>query len=378
MQRPKLHIVSFDVPYPADYGGAIDVFYKIKHLSEAGCEIYLHCFKYGREHAPLLEDFCKEVWYYPRETGIKGISIKLPYIVYSRKNELLLQRLIEIDAPILFEGVHTTYYLNHPALKDRFKIIRTHNIEHDYYHQLYLKENSFFRKNYFKAESVLLRKYEAGFSNAQAFFALSQKDKEYFETVYPKAQHEFIAPFHPFDASDIPTGNGQYVLYHGNLAHPENEEAALFLLRKVIPFVQTKCIIAGKSPSEKILAYARAIDNCDVIVNPDQNTMDELIRDAHIHVLPTFQASGMKLKLLYALFNGRHVVANTTMLHGTALNEPCFIANNCEEMIEAINSISGKPFTPESKAKRAELLNYQYNNKKNADRIIRYLLQTSP
>ena len=43
-----LHIVSFDVPYPPDYGGAIDVYYKLKALHEEGIKIYLHCFEYGR------------------------------------------------------------------------------------------------------------------------------------------------------------------------------------------------------------------------------------------------------------------------------------------------------------------------------------------
>ncbi|MCX6283192.1 MAG: mannosyltransferase, partial [Bacteroidetes bacterium] len=40
-----LHIVSFDIPYPPDYGGVIDVYYKIKTLSEAGVKIHLHCFE---------------------------------------------------------------------------------------------------------------------------------------------------------------------------------------------------------------------------------------------------------------------------------------------------------------------------------------------
>ena len=108
MQPAKLHIVSYDVPYPPDYGGAIDLFYKIKSLSEAGCEIYLHCYEYGRGHTSELEKYCKAVWFYPRKTGWKGISLSLPYIVYSRRDKALLQRLQEIDAPILFEGIHTT------------------------------------------------------------------------------------------------------------------------------------------------------------------------------------------------------------------------------------------------------------------------------
>ena len=42
----ELNIVSFDVPYPPDYGGAIDIYYKIATLNNLGIKIYLHCFQY--------------------------------------------------------------------------------------------------------------------------------------------------------------------------------------------------------------------------------------------------------------------------------------------------------------------------------------------
>ena len=35
-----LHIISFDVPYPANYGGVIDVFYKLKALHAEGIKIH--------------------------------------------------------------------------------------------------------------------------------------------------------------------------------------------------------------------------------------------------------------------------------------------------------------------------------------------------
>ena len=44
-----LHIISFDVPWPADYGGVIDVFYKVKALHDIGVKVHLHCFTYGRQ-----------------------------------------------------------------------------------------------------------------------------------------------------------------------------------------------------------------------------------------------------------------------------------------------------------------------------------------
>ena len=41
-----VNIVSFNIPYPPNYGGVIDVFYKIKALSKEGYEVYLHTFIY--------------------------------------------------------------------------------------------------------------------------------------------------------------------------------------------------------------------------------------------------------------------------------------------------------------------------------------------
>ena len=41
----ELHVVAFDVPYPANYGGVIDIFYKVQALSEAGVKVHLHCYQ---------------------------------------------------------------------------------------------------------------------------------------------------------------------------------------------------------------------------------------------------------------------------------------------------------------------------------------------
>ena len=48
MKEQELHIVSFDVPFPPNYGGAVDVFYKIRALHKLGVKIHLHCFEYVR------------------------------------------------------------------------------------------------------------------------------------------------------------------------------------------------------------------------------------------------------------------------------------------------------------------------------------------
>ena len=110
MPNKKIHIVSFDIPYPANYGGVIDVFYKLKSLHELGWKIHLHCFMYGRKKASTLAEYCERVTYYPRDISKSKLFLKLPYIVSSRNNKHLLEALLENKDAILFEGLQQWKY----------------------------------------------------------------------------------------------------------------------------------------------------------------------------------------------------------------------------------------------------------------------------
>ena len=104
------------MPFPPDYGGVMDVFFRIKHLKEAGFIIILHCFDYndraGDANIRKLKEYCQEVHIYSRKKSIFSLLGKQPFIVHSRQNKLLLSNLLKNDYPILFEGIHTTaFYL---------------------------------------------------------------------------------------------------------------------------------------------------------------------------------------------------------------------------------------------------------------------------
>ena len=101
-----LNIVSFDVPFPANYGGVIDVYYKLVWLKKSGVKIILHCFQYGRKPAPELEQLCEKVYYYERQTGLKKNLSLSPYTVVSRQSKELEKNLLANDYPILFEVLH--------------------------------------------------------------------------------------------------------------------------------------------------------------------------------------------------------------------------------------------------------------------------------
>lgn len=374
MSQIKLHIVALDIPYPLDYGAAIDMYYRIRYLHDAGAEIYLHCFQYNnRQESTELNKWCKEVWYYPRKTGWKGLSPTIPYMIYSRRDPLLLKRLQEIDAPIFFEGVHCSYYKSDPILKKRFKIIRNHNIEHDYFLKLYQKEKHPLKKLYYKIESLLLKKYEHHLQDIQAFLPISTSDLAFFKGLYPNAQFSLTPPFHPYKKVMSATGKGSYCLFHGNLAHIENSEAVFYLLKEVCPKIDVPFVIAGRNPSEEMKQACAALPNCKLVENPDTDEMERLMKEAQIHVMITFQPTGMKTKLLIALFYGRHILANDAMLRSTGLENACTIANTSKELCNKIKELMDKPFTEADIASRTEILKERYNNQVNAQRILALL-----
>ncbi|MBO9661174.1 MAG: mannosyltransferase, partial [Chitinophagaceae bacterium] len=125
-----LHIVCLDTPWPADYGGAIDMMNRIMNLHELGIRIHLHYFNYNERGTPNeLNQFCESIHVYPRETFRNSFSFKTPFIVASRINDELIQRLSADNYPILLEGIHCTGILRNMDISDRKVIIRMHNEE---------------------------------------------------------------------------------------------------------------------------------------------------------------------------------------------------------------------------------------------------------
>lgn len=332
----SLNIVSFDVPYPPNYGGVIDVYHKLRWLKKSGVDIYLHCFQYGRPEAPELKELCKEVNYYPRRTGISSAFSNLPYTVKSRRSKELERKLLSNDFPILFEVLHTCYLMKDPRFKNRIKIYRHSNIEHEYYRQLAESENSTFKRFYLRNEASRLEKFESVLHHANHILAVNRKDAEYFERKYPQAKTQFLPSFHENDAVEIKEGKGDFILYHGNLSISENYESATWLIDHVFSAITHKVIIAGMNPPDFLRSKVRQHSNIQLIENPSFGKMNELINNAQVHCLYTPQATGLKLKLLNVLFKGRFIICNDHMVSGTGIqqNSGLLISNNMTEKIE--------------------------------------------
>lgn len=363
----KLHIVSFDNPYPPNYGGVIDVFYKLKHLHAAGVKIYLHAFEYGRKPAKELNQFCEKVFYYQRRNFVNPFIGSLPYIVNTRNSEELLRNLQHDKHPILFEGLHTCYFLNHPKLANRKKIVRMHNIEHEYYEKLEGVERNFFKKYFFSKESQRLKAFENVLHAANLILAISPNDEAYLSSVFKNTL--YVPAFHSNDEITSIPGKGNYILYHGKLSVGENDEAARFLVEHIFSKLNIPFYIVGDKPSAMLKALAQQHSHIKIFDHLSTEQISELIQKAQINILPTFQNTGIKLKLINVLFQGRFVLANKLMVANTGLEKLCYVADTAEAMMNQIKLLMEIEFTEEMIEQRSERLNILFNNTHNAAKL---------
>ncbi|HEY0977170.1 MAG TPA: hypothetical protein VGE21_06845 [Flavobacteriales bacterium] len=371
MAERHLHIISFDVPAPPNYGGVIDVYYKVKALAQLGVRVHLHCFEYGRGKAPELDAICESVHYYERHTGKHQLLNSLPYVVVGRRSDELVERLQKDDHPILFEGLHSCYHLGDTRLLGRKRIVRTHNVEHDYYEALALAERGTFKRTYFAQEARKLRRFEPVLSEADAILTISPGDQRYFAAHFNKVVQ--VPAFHPSPKVDVPHGLGDFCLYHGALSVPENDQAALFLVNEVFHGLPIPLVIAGSGASSELKNAVAKANNVKLRENIPTQEITELVRQAQVNVLPTFQATGIKLKLLLCLFTGRHVVCNTPMVQDTGLAELCLVHDDPATMRLSIQACMAKPANGSTLERRTAVLEDRFCNSRNAERILKVL-----
>ena len=362
-----VHIVCLDAPSPPDYGGVFDLYYKIPALAATGKNIILHYFDYKKNRgAGGLEKFCSEIHSYKRSSILGSLLRGNPYIVSSRTNKKLIRRLNEDVYPIIIEGIHCSGiipYLN----KNKKIVLRLHNDEAEYYRYLAKAEKNFLKRIYFRREASLLSKYQNTLPKDIECIAVSETDVERFKTLCHFTRISFLPCFLPWQNVTSKTGKGNYCLYHGNLTVSENIGAVQWLIDNVFSGINYSCIIAGKN-AKKFAKRIGSLKNIKLVESPSDDELLQLITNAHIHILPSLNNTGVKIKLLHVLFEGRFCITNENGINGSGLHNGISVSNNKEETISLIHQLMQAEFTRDDIETRKHLL-HLYNNEINAQKV---------
>ena len=202
--------------------------------------------------------------------------------------------------------------------------------------------------------------------------AISPNDLNYFQKKYPTVDAYFVPAFHPNEKVEIKLGMGDYALFHGDLSVKDNEESVVWLVREVFQNIDYQLIIAGLNPTDRLLLVSEYFPHITLEANVSEKRMTELIQNAHVNVLLSFQSAGMKLKLLNALFQGRFCLVNDVMVSDARLKDLCFIENEGSGFQKTLKTLFEKSFSEKEILERKEKLSHHFSNLNSC------LLYTSP
>lgn len=184
---------------------------------------------------------------------------------------------------------------------------------------------------------------------------LTEKDRKGVENFYnKKIQNYEIVPIiydNIFNRKKIIEKKNQ-AIFTGSLDMEANIEAGLFLIenyRQIFEKAELKLILAGRNPSKKLNDKIKELKlelQIEIIANPTKEKMENSLRESLIYISPIFEGSGMKTKLLEALFYGVPIIASEHTVIGYNNLDKQYIKifkdKNINEIKEFINEFLEK------------------------------------
>lgn len=369
-----VHIISHDIPHPADTPVLRDTMNKIIALNENGIKVHLHCYAYGKEQSELLTELCHEVHYYERNKGHKGFALPLPYIVSSRANRELEDRLQKDNFPIIFEGLHTTFLLNKlNVTRNRKTFLRLHRLESTYYRDLFRITPVGVQKLYYFIEYALCKRYEKKIFNKTFCITRSEQLEEKLHTIHEEIKTQFIPKFTRLPLPIYTVGKGGFCLYHGKLSERENEYAAMWLLENVFSKIEIPFVVAGTGPSDFLEKAAHMRMHTCLVADPNEKELQDLVKKAQVCVIPSFISSNTGDSIRESLILGKHVLTNMKGAKEAELSAACSIAKTPEEYIEQLKVLFEKEYTEDDHFKREALMNKAHRKMDATSELIRLL-----
>ena len=339
----KILYLTLRLPIPPLVkGDLLRDFYMLKELASRGHTITLVSFYREHEnHDPnveLLQKYCREMKLV--KFDVKKQSLHLLKGVYSPKpfqvllyNSKAFQH--EVDTLLYQENFDVAYV--HFARLANFlrgytlpKIIDFQDSFEKNMKDRYLQEKNPLIKTVALMESKRMKAYEKQVSQHFSYSTVvSERD------LNPDDKHMFVVPngrqdLKPMQERDKKTHG---LLFMGNMSYFPNEDAALFLIKEVMPIISkklsnVKLYIVGNLPSKKLLKY----HSTNILVTGFVPDMYPYFAKSRIAVAPLRYGTGMQNKVLDAMVVGIPQIVSRRASEGFQnLSGEEFILSECEK-----------------------------------------------
>jgi hypothetical protein len=346
---PRITILMPEPPTPANHGGRVDRWTRLKGLKTLGGVVQLIYWPLGllnEEFRPFVAD----VLAVPRRRRPLSYLLGHPpgrlasFLPASADRAQVLEA-VRRFAPscLLAEGIDVAL----PAewLADRLGLplaYRSQNIEHLYWQRQLeiapLKQRPVFflgTRGLFEVERRLR-------SRAGLVLDICEEDAEWWRRGPPGGNVEVLRPLLELGAEHAASGRLDIDLsFTGGLAAPNNVRAVRWLCQDVMPLVdaqlgrRAQVVIAGSHPTEEVLDICRESGATLVADAPSLAPIRERTR---VLVNPILDSSGVNVKTVEMLATGRPIVTTSGGMRGLMdlIDEKVTVADTASGFAEGI------------------------------------------
>jgi glycosyltransferase involved in cell wall biosynthesis len=345
------------MPYPAMDGYALAVMNLAKAFSTAGNTVGLLCMNTTRHYvdekripAALNEKLKLQAVKVDNRISAGDAFVKLlqnrSYNVsrfISKDFDLALQKALkDLDPGIVqLEGLYLTPYIDTIRKYSKAKIaLRAHNVEHLIWYRNSEQEKNFAKKVYLKLLARQLLKYEKNMlGQVDLLVPVSPIDAGVFNDLgNKKPVHVCPVSYDDLGKDEPITCEPDSAFFIGSLDWIPNAEGLQWFLANVWDkvhreFPRLKFYIAGRNIPSSI----KSDEKKNIFVIGEVENGRNWMQGKRIMVVPLFAGSGMRVKIVEGLSQGKVIISTGIGAEGIPVEhkKEVLIADSAEEFIEA-------------------------------------------
>lgn len=361
----KILFITTQFPYPLDNGGKIGAYNGLDSIAEH--EVYLLAFseqiEYVEEgkkklcerwpHLHIVEVIKQDVHIQNKpfvliKRILQSYFVKEPYMVVKFQNKEMIKKIDEIMQKYTFDAIFVDYlnmysYGNYIKKKypDKFKtfILKDHNIEYEIFKQT-AEKSGLIKKIAIMPIWKKTKKYEENaVRDADIVLSVCDANTNYFKKI--NVNSYTMKPTFDIQEHSGEITHNQKLLFIGNLSWRANLNGLKWFVYEVLPIIKekipdVKLSIVGSGNVENPFT-----GNDLVEWNGFVEDISGIYKDYRVFVVPLFEGSGIRIKILEA-FNYKIPVVATTLACETigARNKvELYIADKKEEFAKAVETI---------------------------------------
>jgi glycosyltransferase involved in cell wall biosynthesis len=281
-----------------------------------------------------------------------------PYIAtrfFSHEFSQLIIEILTMESfdVIQLEGLYLMHYIHTIRKYSRaLVVLRAHNVEHAIWQRLAITEKNPVRKWYFSNLAARIRRYESESVNRyDLLLPITGFDLDNYNKMGNK-QPALVCPagIDAEAAGMLPKSVHTTFLslfFLGSLDWIPNREGLLWFVNRVFPALlrrnpELRLHIAGRNAPAKFIKHLR---KPGVIFHGQISNAREFMLAYGIMVAPCFSGSGMRVKIIEAMANGKPVITTPIGAEGLAVSngKNIIIASRADEFIQQIEKLLNYP-----------------------------------